>query len=184
MESYKLLSVEIQLISGKAEKEFGSLNAIQLNWKPATEQWSIGQCIEHMIVSNSKYVPILKNIVSGKNKTSLWEKINPLSNYTGGQMIRTLGRVVKKKYKSPLLFMPSKSNISQNVIPEFIKHQQEIKQLFSVLENDKYKSIVITSPVAALITMPLYDLLNLIVVHEERHIEQAMRLKNNMAFPS
>ena len=44
--------------------------------------------------------------------------------------------------------------------------------------------LVITSPVASLITIKLHDLIKLIIVHEQRHINQAMRVKNFDSFPS
>ena len=179
-----MLSSTIPSLTALIEKEFGNLNLIQLNWKLSPEQWSIGQCLDHIIVSNGKYLPLLKTIFEGKNKTTFWERNNPLCNYTGRQMIKTLGKNVIKKYKSPRLFFPSESTISQNIISDFKNHQNEIIQLFLELEKEKYKHIVVTSPVASLITLKLHDLLELIIAHEERHINQALQVKNNNYFPN
>lgn len=179
-----MLSSSIPSLNAIIDKKFGDLNLIQLNWKPAPDQWSIGQCLDHLIVSNGKYLPVLLTIIEGKNKPSFWEKNNPLSNYTGKQMIKTLGKNVVKKYKSPRLFIPSESTINQNIVSDFKNHQYEIFQLFLELEKEKYKHIVVTSPVASLITLKLHDLIELIIVHEERHINQALRVKNNINFPN
>ena len=179
-----MLSSSIPSLTAIIDKEFGDLNLIQLNWKPAPDQWSIGQCFEHLIISNGKYLPVLKTIIEGKYKVSFWERNNPLSNYTGKQMIKTLGKNVVKKYKSPQLFIPSESIISQNIIFDFKNHQAEIFPLFLELENEKYSKTVITSPVSSLITLKLHDLLELIIVHEERHINQSLRVKNNKSFPN
>ena len=179
-----MLSSTIPSLTALIEKEFGNLNLIQLNWKLSPEQWSIGQCLDHIIVSNGKYLPLLKTIFEGKNKTTFWEKNNPLCNYTGRQMIKTLGKNVIKKYKSPRLFFPSESTISQNIISDFKTRQSEIFSLFIELEKEKYSEYVITSPVASLITLKLHDLIELIIVHEERHIDQALRVKNNNNFPN
>ena len=177
-------SSSIPLLTAIIDKDFGNLNLIQLNWKLAPDQWSIGQCLDHIIVSNGKYLPILKAIKEGKQKPSFWERNNPLSNYTGKQMIKTLGKNVVKKYKSPRLFIPSESTISQNIISDFKNHQNEIIQLFLELEKEKYKQIVVTSPVASLITLKLHNMLELIIAHEERHINQALQVKNNNYFPN
>ena len=179
-----MLSSAIPSLTALFEKEFGNLNLIQLNWKPSPEQWSIGQCLDHIIVSNGKYLPLLKTIFEGKHKTTFWERNNPLCNYTGKQMIKTLGKNVIKKYKSPRLFFPSESNISQNIISDFKTRQAEIFSLFIELEKEKYSEYIITSPVASLITLKLHDLIELLIVHEERHIDQALRVKNNNNFPN
>ena len=39
--------------------DFGSLSAEQLNWKPNSQTWSIAQNIDHLIVVNQTYYPIL-----------------------------------------------------------------------------------------------------------------------------
>lgn len=179
-----MLSSTIPTLTALIEKEFGNLNLIQLNWKPSPEQWSIGQCLDHLIISNKKYLPLLQTIIDGKNKTSFWERNNPLCNYTGRQMIKTLGKNVIKKYKSPRLFIPSKSTIGQNIISNFKNHQDEIFPLFTELEKEKYFKNVITSPVASLITLKIHHLIELIIVHEERHINQAQQVMNSNNFPN
>lgn len=179
-----MLSIEIPILTDKIDKEFGELNFSQLNWKPSENQWSIGQCIDHLIVSNGKYLPILKEIEKGKHRLTLWEKYNPFTNYTGKQMINTLGNNLHKKYKAPKLFIPSNSKINLNIITDFKKQQNELFELFQKLETKKYSQIIVTSPVASLITITLHDLIKLIIVHEKRHINQAIIVKNIDSFPS
>ncbi len=177
-----MLSLEIQILTAKIETDFGALNFSQLNWKPSENQWSIGQCIDHLIVSNGKYLPILKEVETGKHRTTIWEKYNPLTNYTGKQMIKTLGPNIHKKYKAPKLFIPSNSKINLDILNDFKNQQNELFELFMKLENGKYSQIVITSPVASLITIKLHDLLKLIVLHEQRHINQALGVKKSDLF--
>ena len=80
--------------------------------------------------------------------------------------------------KAPKLFIPSNSKINPEILTDFKNQQNELFELFRKLENGKYSQIVITSPVASLITLKLHDLLKLIVVHEQRHINQALGFKN------
>ena len=42
--------------------EFSNIRLEQLNWKPSPDQWSIGQCLDHLLVFDSSYFPPLKNI--------------------------------------------------------------------------------------------------------------------------
>ena len=35
--------------------DFGELNEEQLNQKPSPDKWSIGECIDHLIVSHNQY---------------------------------------------------------------------------------------------------------------------------------
>ena len=172
-----MISDDILEITKKFENEFGNLSKEQLNWKPSSDKWSIGQCIDHLIVANNQYLPELNKVSESKHKETFWEKNNPLTDYTGQNMIKTLGPVIIKKYKTPKLFFPSKSSISINILSDFTYQQEELFKVFKILEDGKFSKIVITSPVAALLTLKVHDALKIISVHEERHLLQAIRIK-------
>ena len=40
----------------EAKKLLG-LSYQQLNWRPSEKQWSAGECFEHLIRTNKKYIP-------------------------------------------------------------------------------------------------------------------------------
>lgn len=52
--------------NNKAMQDFGTLQAEVLNWKPAQDVWSVGQCLDHLIVTNSTYIPLIQQILYGK----------------------------------------------------------------------------------------------------------------------
>ena len=171
---------KLEEISSTIQAEFGTLNLSQLNWKTNPNAWSIGQCIDHIIVSNEQYFPAFEKVITGKYKMTFWEKNNPLTSYTGNQMIKTLGPVVVKKFQSPKLFLPSQSSIKQSIIDSFIEHQNKLIKYFTLLSDSKFEKTVITSPVAALLTLKLKDAMTILTVHEERHLDQMKRIKSQL----
>ncbi len=178
-----MLTSQLEILTTSIDNDFGKLNKLQLNWKPDKQSWSIGQCLHHLIVSNEKYIPALQDVINGKHKNSFWQKVNPLTNYTGKEMIRTLGFVVVKKYKSPRIFLPTSSSVGGHIVSDFISHQQILLSLFEKLVNPIYSKTIISSPVAGLITLRLEDAMNLIIAHEQRHINQALKVKIKPEFP-
>ena len=181
-DSTKLVSDWIQrldVISSKVEFEFSELNASQLNWKTSQNSWSIGQCLLHLVVSNEKYFPILDALNSGKFKASFWQKINPLSSYTGRKMAESLGAKIIKPFVAPKLFDPGKSAVRSVIIADFIKHQELLKSKISNLKNQDFQKTIVSSPVAPLITFPLKDCIEILIGHEERHLAQALLVKEN-----
>ncbi len=174
-----MLAEAIHDLTENAIKEFGNLEEWQLNKKPVNNGWSIGQCLHHLIVSNGKYIPLFKKVASGKYRMTFWEKYNPLVRYTGEKMIKTLGPEVIKKFKSPLLFNTSEKHFSLRLIEDFKDQQFQLYELFIELEKEKYSSMRITSPVAGLITLTVHDAIKLIIAHERRHLNQAIKVKND-----
>jgi len=46
---------EAPLLIDDANKQFSGLSESQINWKPSEERWSIGECIEHLVVTHKLY---------------------------------------------------------------------------------------------------------------------------------
>ena len=172
----------LQLVTGEVKHDFDSLNANQLFWKPEPASWSIAECLQHLITSNETYFPALEKVASGTGP-GFWEKVNPFSSVIGKNMVRTLGQNVVRKFKSPRLFLPKKMEFSADVQKLFADHQETLLNHFHNLSSLKVDQIIITSPVSPLITLPLSDCLEVIVSHEERHLNQAKRVKGNSNFP-
>lgn len=55
----------------EAQEVFGNLDLGQLNWKPSAEEWSVAQCFDHLIVTNTDYFPLIKKIAGGQHKPRL-----------------------------------------------------------------------------------------------------------------
>ena len=62
---------EADAIAADANTLFGHLNAQQINWKPRADQWSVAQCLEHLITINREYYPQFGQIIKGEKKTTL-----------------------------------------------------------------------------------------------------------------
>src|SRR5215471_5819568 len=48
----------------------------QLNWQPAPGSWSVGQCLEHLCITNEAYLPPIYAALKGKTHSQV-EQITP-----------------------------------------------------------------------------------------------------------
>lgn len=174
---------EVGAIARDAQTRFGALTARQLNWKPSAEQWSIGQCLDHLITANRFYFPLVKEISAGTKKPTLWERMPLLPDFFGKMMIKSMNPAATRKIRAPRKFRPSSSDLDARTVESFVAHQQELATLMSGTAHLDLRRIVITSPVSRLVTYSLRDAYELIVVHEKRHLQQARRVKEMSAFP-
>jgi uncharacterized damage-inducible protein DinB len=177
------LSNEIDSLTTQVNENFGQLNAAQLNWKPASNAWSIGQCLNHIMVSNQTYMPTFNQVLNGSYRLSFFQKINPFKKALGPTMVKSLGPQSEKKFPSPKVFEPSSSDIPADIVSRFNAHQEEIKRYFSALQQKDTSRIVIASPVSSIITYSLADALKIITGHEQRHVSQAIAVLNHPNFP-
>jgi hypothetical protein len=99
-------------------------------------------------------------------------------------LIKSLDPTSARKIKAPKKFQPAQSDISGSVINDFIDQQGKIVEKMKATEHLDLERTIISSPIAAPITYSLMDAYRIIVVHEQRHFQQAKRVTEESAFPA
>ena len=174
---------QLDSITEDARKVFGALNEAQLNWKPSVEQWSVGQCFDHLIVTNRSFFPLLEQVGRGERRNSAWESWSPLSGFFGKFVARSLEQEGGRKFKAPKKIEPSSSDIDSGIINRFAEHQRELSELLKATAGRDLKKIVVTSPISGFVTYRLPDACRIVVAHERRHFAQARRVTEAEGFP-
>lgn len=174
---------EAEAIAADAKMLFGHLSAQQINWKPSAGEWSVAQCLEHLIAINSAYYPQFDRILSGEKKATLWERMPILPGLFGKMLVKSQAPNSHQKFKAPNLAQPSASAIDPQVVDRFVEnHRETITKLRAMERLDPAKTIV-TSPFVKLITYSALDAARLVVAHERRHFAQAQRVMETEGFP-
>src|SRR5690349_10634307 len=114
----KELISELEKISGDVRSTFGNLSAEQLNWRVSAASWSVGQCFEHLIKTNSLFFPELEKIEQGTRKNSFLENYSPLSGFFGNLLINSL-RKDERKFKAPSKEIVPPSEVKADIIEQF-----------------------------------------------------------------
>ena len=174
---------EFNKVTVEAKAQFGNLSSEQFNWKPAPKKWSIAQCLEHLIVSNTTYYPQLNLVADGKHSNSFYQNIKFISKFFGNYLIKETGQIVAKPMKSPSAFVPSQSQIASTIVVDFEKHQNDFSSCLKSLSKADLENTIVSSPALGIITYNLVDLLTILVGHEQRHLEQAKNVLNQVSFP-
>jgi len=107
---------------------FGSLTKEQLNWKPNPTTWSIAQNIDHLIVINQSYFPLLADLKAGKFKRPFIARFGFIVSFLGKTVLNAVKPETKKKIKTFAIWEPSESKIAGDIVTQFSKHQDQLKQ--------------------------------------------------------
>ena len=85
-------------VSEAVDFQIATLSKEQLNWRPNAKTWSIGQIINHLMVSNECYFAPLQEVIAGKKISTFWEKLPFWVFYLGenDKKVRT-SRTERKK---------------------------------------------------------------------------------------
>lgn len=175
----KIIS-EVESIIKDVETTFRMLNFEQINWKPNPKNWSIGQCFEHLIVTNELYFPNIQKVIDGKHRNNFFSKIPFLTDLIAVAMKNALNPEQKRKMKTFKVFEPSTSNVSPNIIEDFVANNRKlIKMIESCKDFDLHK-IKIAEPLSIALNLRLEDAFEILAMHEKRHFLQAERVFQQM----
>lgn len=172
---------EFESVAADVRNTFGGLSAEQLNWKPAAESWSVGQCLDHLVKSNEEFYPELDKLAAGTRKNTFWQSWSPLSGIAGGFLVATLkkdGQKVKTNEK-----MTPPSGISGDIVERFGKHQSELIEKLRASSSTEWRKVVLTSPFVKIMTYRMDVGLEAVIEHEKRHVRQAKRVLAMDGFP-
>lgn len=161
------------------ENNFASLSEAELNWKQNPEKWSIAQCLSHLIEVNSTYFDDFEQIIAGKYTPSFWTKYSPFSNFFGKFLIDSVDPVKIKPIKVPAaVWQPSQSQISKQIVMQFIQNQQRVLDKMRIMGNLPMDKIKIASPANAFLTYSLSAAFEIMILHGQRHVNQAKKVKD------
>lgn len=157
-------------------QRFGALNAAQLNWKPAPDQWSIAQNIQHLIIINESYYPVLESLHQNRYRVPFWGKIGFLTSWLGKAILSSVQPDRRRKMKTFTIWQPADSNLPADIVQQFVQHHEQLKKNIAAALPFVEKGAVIASPANRNIVYKLADAFDIITTHEQRHLQQASEI--------
>jgi hypothetical protein len=173
-EAPELTSIAEELRSAAAGYR-GLLNSMppeDLNRRPATGRWSVGDCIAHVIRSNREYLTPMRDALERAHYSP---KRTFRQTFLGGWMVRRLEPPVKRKLRSPKRFLPPTAVQHDRAIllSEFEEVQRELLALLEAAASHDLSRVKLSSPASRLVRMNLWDAFRILAAHERRHLWQA-----------
>src|SRR5262245_9101742 len=120
------LHSEIDAADQRAMALARSLTSAQLNWKPSPNEWSIGQCLDHLCAGNELYIPAMAKGLSGRAN-------GPVREITPGWFGRWfLNNVMEpsptsQKRRAPRKIVP-RSEVDPSVLDRFLQTNVALRE--------------------------------------------------------
>jgi hypothetical protein len=127
-------------------------------------------------VVNETYYPVLASLNAKTYKTPFIGKIGFIVSFLGKTVLNAVKPDRKKKMKTFSIWEPSKSEIQEDILNRFESHQTELKQKIVASKELVEKGTVISSPANRNIVYKLETAFDIIISHEQRHLEQAREI--------
>lgn len=166
----------IDKTSAYFKEHFEVLTPEQLTKQPNDQSWSVAQIIDHLSKVSRSYYPIFDQISHGTYRQSWAAKLNFLTDFFGKLILKSVQPANQKKTKTLSPWAPTVGDSATDVIPTFLENQERLKQLIVESKELIENNFVISSPANRMVVYTVGTAFEIIVSHQERHLEQAKRV--------
>jgi hypothetical protein len=163
--------------------KFKSLSEKQINWKPSAESWSIAECFDHLIVTNKLYLDEFEFQFAQKQIRCNISSETVKNKFLARIIIKSVNPKNKKRVKTFNVFSPSSSFYKLDIVDKYAKLQNDFVNLITEYKDLNLNKYTMSSPAAKIIEENFCDVLEIILLHDRRHFNQANRIFNHHNFP-
>ncbi len=180
------LIAEIDAADQSAKKLVDGLSPEQLNWQPVPGAWSVGQCLEHLCITNEAYLPAISASLAAKSVTG--KSVSAVQEITPGWFARWFIRSFvepspqTKRASAPKKIVPA-ARVEASVLDRFLRSNQAARELVRRAGDYDVNRIRFRNPFFPILRFTSGTGLQIVSGHERRHLLQAERVKQSLAFP-
>ena len=175
------LIAEFDAADQKAQELVTGLSPEQLNWQPEPGAWSVGQCVEHLCMTDEVYLPPMSRSLAGK-------PVSAVQEITPGWFARWfIRRYIEpspqtKHARAPGKIVPS-TRVEPSVLDRFLGGNQAAREMVRYAADYDVNDIRFRNPFIPVLRFTVGTGLQIVSRHQRRHLLQAERVKQSINFP-
>lgn len=152
-----------------------------LNWHPSAGEWSVGQCLEHLYITNQVYLGPISAALEDHRPAIVPEiRLGVFSawfirNYVAPNFGGARSKAPKK--------IESAQSVDPDILKKFLDSNRAARELVQRASQYDVNAIRFKNPLVPLLRFTVGTGLEIVAKHEARHLLQAERVKQHAGFP-
>ncbi|MBJ6109953.1 DinB family protein [Hymenobacter sp. BT523] len=168
------LETAVTELRNTAQASFVPLDAVLLNQRPAPTNWSILECLEHLNRYSRYYnAAFAKALARPTNATA--DEVQ--YSWLGRKSVDMMRPTNAKKSNTLKHLNPLGSRLGHEVLAEFDQHQAQLLALLAQAARADLNRRAVPVEFFRLLKLRLGEALEFVVVHQQRHVQQARRVQ-------
>lgn len=170
------LTVAVESSRAIVRTEFTALPLALLNQRPAPASWSILECLEHVNRYSRYYIPALDRALQLPYHTpALLAEVR--YSWLGRKSVKIVHPTTAKKNVALKRMNPLGNLLDWHVLTEFDQYQFQLLDLLARARGFDLNRAVVPVEFFRLLKLRLGECLEFVVVHQQRHLQQAQRVQ-------
>ena len=159
-----------------ADKIFEDMTEEEFNRQALPGKWSSGQALEHLNITNGKYLEAIEKVLEDPNA----KKAAATKKYKHGwfmnKFISMAGPTTKMKFKVPnKVVIPPKELNMQETVKDYGNLNAKLKEAVTRAKGLDLRKNSLKSPLVGWLKLSLGEAFHLLTDHDTRHLQQAQR---------
>jgi len=173
------LQAAVRHLQTQVDAVLTPLDDFTLNFKPSPERWSVLECLEHLNRYSRYYNPA---IATALQQQPVQHQLQPVRySWLGRKSIKLVQPDNGKQYKTVKHMNPVGGTLGREVLAEFLAHQTQLLTLLDTAQRADLNKKAVPVEFFRLLKLGSGEALEFVVRHQERHVQQALRTKQQAA---
>ena len=174
---------ELEAVLADASAVAAGLDDRRLEWRPAPGRWSVAECLNHLNVTVTKYLPHIDEMIArarAEGRTGRGPFRHP---WIGTWFIRMLEPPPRRRLRVPGVFAPLPGVAPGSLLPEFRRLREALQRRIVEADGLDLAAVSTESPAARFLTLTLGQCFAALAAHDRRHLWQVHRVVERPDFP-
>lgn len=158
-----------------AHTSFAPLDDALLNRRPAPTSWSMLECLEHLNRYSRYYNAAVAKALPYPGTPAAAAEVG--YTWLGRKSVAMMRPTNPKKSRTLRHLNPLGSRLGREVLAEFDQHQAHLLALLTQAHHADLNRKAIPVEFFRLLKLRLGEALEFVVVHQQRHVQQAQRVQ-------
>ena len=174
---------QYEALREEARSMAGGLDREQINWAPAPEKWSIGQCLVHLNAVDRAYAKALERGISAAHDKGMIGGGRIRYNWLERWFIRSMEPPPKRRFSAPAKVAPAEDHDPEEIVKTFVETKDRLIDLLQRSDDLDVCRVKIVSPISKFLKLRLGAAFAVIAAHDRRHLWQARQVRQYNGFP-
>lgn len=156
------------------------LNDDDFNWRPSEGEWSVAECLDHLVSIGTLIMPVLDDGIE-KARANGWTSDGPFRyGAIGNWFVRVTGPTgspPKRKFKAPKMYAPTGRHSVSRLLDSFTALQDDFVTHIDKADGLDIARVKVPSPALKLLRLSLGQWFALLAGHQQRHFLQAQKVR-------
>jgi DinB superfamily len=164
---------QFEAVLREARAVVAECGAGRLEWRSSPKRWSVAECLNHLNVTVTKYLPRIEAMVAQGRREGL-EAQGPFRHpFVGNWFIRMMEPPPRRRMRVPSMFAPLPDVPAASLLPEFERLRGELLRAIAESDGLDLSALRTASPAARFFFLTLGQCFGALAAHDRRHLWQA-----------